>query len=845
MTPPGAPDDRKDDALPLGTLLGQIEELTGVGLCSWSRDYGAQAWSDRLAKLLGLDPRKTSVNLETFLDRVHPADLGRVLEGLRRLRHAGGRYELDHRVVTPDGQVRWVRGRGRAEKDSSGQVLAVGTVQDLSEVRRSSQELAAAWQLVERGLTTTFEQSIIGLSPDGVITAFNAAAQRMTDYTAEEMIGTTRLVELHDRRELRSRAAAAGVAPDYRVVLGRAVDGDTEDRRWTYVTRAGQRKQVLLAVTTMRDADANVTGYVLVGTDITTRMAAERTMSVREALFEEVFDHAGTAILLIETNGAASGRIFRVNPAACQITGYREDQLLGMKVSELVHPEQHETVPDAFDDLISGRTPIRSGERRWVRFDGDDVWVQVSTTKVDHHDDHFLVCMAEDVTARKQAEVRLSHLALHDVLTGLPNRSLLLDRIDHALAASARSKQKVALYYLDLDGFKEVNDEEGHLAGDEVLKMVAQRLSSHVRPGDTVARLGGDEFVVLCPDLPPDADPRSLAARLLPLLSEPFPWNGRTFHLSASIGVAGAGAASTAQELLRQADDAMYVAKDAGKNRVHQNGDQGDRRSTALAARHVQIEAELGRALDRSELVLHGQPVLALPSGQVVALEMLIRWKHPTRGLLPPAEFLDVAENSPLMDRVGRWVLSESCRIAATLPAQVNGAAPDIFVNISGRQLESGQLLTDVADALHRAHIPPQRLVLELTETTTPMITGSLLHDIEHLREQGVRFAIDDIGTGYSSLARLTELPVDILKIDRSFVARIGENNAVDAVVHAIVSIAQSLHLDVVAEGVETSEQEERLTALGCRTVQGFRYSPARPEPELLGLIRQPLRGAR
>ena len=590
----------------------------------------------------------------------------------------------------------------------------------------------------------------------------------------------------------------------------------------------------------MRGPDGQITGYIKVGTDVTARVSAEQALRSTEAKFEAVFDHAPIGMLLAQTSGVESGRIKRVNDALCRITGYTQRQLLSIRVHDLVHPMDQQVQRESFTSLTRNGDPVVAVERRWVHADGRDIWVQASGSVITSDQELFTIGMIEDITARKDAEQRLNHLALHDALTGLPNRVLLLDRIEHEVAATSRTHSHIAVYFIDLDGFKGVNDTAGHPAGDEVLQMVAQRLRSYVRPGDTVARLGGDEFVLVCPDFQDDRDTEILARRLLGVLAEPFIRGEVTHHLSASIGIAVSAPHHTAEELLRAADDAMYAAKEAGKNRAvrHHPGTELATRA-ARAARQITIEAELATALDNGELVMHGQPILRLPGRNVVAVETLIRWNHPTRGLLVPAHFLDVAENSPLIHRIGRWVLEESCRIGVALPSPLDAVSgpPSVFVNISGRQLESGHLRSDVLRALSGSDLAPDRLVLELTETTTPLISGSILEDINDLRGRGVRLAIDDVGTGYSSLARFTQLPVDILKIDRQFVEQIGESTAVDAVIDAILTIGRSLNLQVVAEGVETTTQQNRLQQVGCSTVQGFLYGKPRPEHELHQLL--------
>ncbi len=727
--------------------------------------------------------------------------------------------------------------------------VPVGACTD--DARVTGAQVADGAELLAAVLNAATEQSIIGVGVDGVITVFNTGAEKMLGYTAAEIVGLATPPMLHDPVEVRARAAEIGVPPDFRAIIGRAAFGEPETRQWSYLTKDGRRLQAMLTTTAMRDGQGTISGFIKVGTDITARVAAEEALQASEALFEGVFDRAPTGILLAATDvdtdigfGAdpVAGRILRVNPALCSITGYTGDQLLAMTTSDLAHPDHRDRLRDALGTLTDGNLPPAEAEHRWVHADGHDVWVQVSSAPVRHDGRVLILGIIEDISARKQIEQRLQHLALHDPLTLLPNRILLLDRLEHALAAAHRSHQRVAVHFVDLDGFKSVNDDAGHVAGDEVLMIVAQRLQAAVRPGDTVARMGGDEFVVICPDLGPATSPTILADRLLSVLAEPYHRPGAVHQLSASIGVAISDAGSVAERLLREADDAMYVAKDRGKNQVHRyrRQDPAVLSRTARAARHLHLEAELRTAVQQDQLIMHAQPIVDLTTGDIIAVETLIRWHHPRRGILSPAEFLDVAEASPLIGPIGRRVLHESCRIAANLPPHGSASAPPaVFVNISGRQLENGNLHQEVLGALQTWHLPPARLVLELTETTTALLSGSLIQDIQDLRRRGVRFAIDDVGTGYSSLTRLTELPVDILKIDRSFTARIGQDRTVDAVVAAIMSLADTLQLGVVAEGVETIEQQHQLRQLGCTTVQGFLHSKPQPETDLYDTFRR------
>ncbi|MEP6981951.1 MAG: EAL domain-containing protein, partial [Nakamurella sp.] len=482
--------------------------------------------------------------------------------------------------------------------------------------------------------------------------------------------------------------------------------------------------------------------------------------------------------------------------------------------------------------------PVLEGpvERHWIRADGHDLWVQVNLSPGEAAAvSAYVVGQVEDITARKQAEETLRHQALHDGLTGLPNRVLLMDRIEHALAVSARTEKRVGVMLLDLDGFKGVNDTAGHAAGDQTLVHMAHQLQAVLRPGDTVARLGGDEFVMVCENLESAEAATTIADRVLTSVRVPFTVGGQSFALSGSIGISLSERASSPAQLLQQADQAMYVAKGTGKGRAQVGGvaNPAHLAQSAHAARAMRLTAELGYAVQRDELVMFGQPVMDLRTGAVVAVESLLRWAHPTRGILAPGEFLDIAEASDVMLPIGRRALRESCRMAATWVELLGGNAPAVHVNVSGRQLGAGNLHREALQALTDYELDPGQLVLELTETHMPLIAHSLKADLHRLRERGVKVAIDDLGTGYSSLTRITQLPVDILKIDLSFVAGMATDPACAAVVRGILAIGDALGLGVIAEGVETPTQAERLSEYGCTAAQGYFFSRPLPEPIL------------
>jgi diguanylate cyclase (GGDEF)-like protein len=420
---------------------------------------------------------------------------------------------------------------------------------------------------------------------------------------------------------------------------------------------------------------------------------------------------------------------------------------------------------------------------------------------------------------RKTGELR--HQALHDALTGLPNRVLAIDRAEQMLARARRLHGPVAALYVDVDGFKDVNDTFGHAAGDELLKIVANRLASVVRDGDTAARLGGDEFVVLVEGSTLDAGPELVAERVLDVLRQPYDMNGeigRELTLTASVGIAF-GVRDSADELLRDADLALYAAKAAGRNCevLFQAGMQ-----TASQGR-MTLGLDLAQGLDRGEFFLLYQPTFDLDSGRVIGTEALIRWQHPTRGLISPMDFIPIAEETGLIVPIGRWVLNEACEQAAEW--HKHGHQIGMAVNVSGRQLDHEELVDDVRDALAHSGLAPQALTLEITETTLMRDAEAAGSRLRELKRLGVRIAIDDFGTGYSSLAYLRQFPVDALKIDRSFIGGIATSKESAALIHMLVQLGKTLNIETLAEGIEDQAQLETLQREHCDHGQGFLFS--------------------
>lgn len=464
----------------------------------------------------------------------------------------------------------------------------------------------------------------------------------------------------------------------------------------------------------------------------------------------------------------------------------------------------------------------KNGDRRLLLASGQPILASDGTTL-------GAVVAMHDITDRKRAEDELAHQALHDPLTGLPNRILLLDRVQHALEVSKRRSSTISVLFLDLDNFKAINDSFGHAAGDQLLQQVASRLTSALRAsdttarlgGETVARLGGDQFVILCEGVKSAEDGLSIAGRLKRAMATAFTLQGTELSVTASIGITSPhGPGADAGSLIRDADVAMYRAKEQGRNRC----ELFDEPMRKRIVERLRAEKDLRGAIARDELTLHYQPLVCVAEGNVVGLEALVRWKHPERGLVAPADFIPLAEESGLIVPIGAWVLEQACRQNARW-AQAHPQSPpvDVFVNVSGRQF-TPDFIDTVANALECSGLDPTRLVLEITEGV--VVESQASSELAGaLRQLGVRLALDDFGTGYSSLAYLTRFPLDILKIDRSLVTHVDRSVQTFRVAKAAIEMGRALGMTVVGEGVETAQQLACLRELGCHLAQGYLFA--------------------
>lgn len=576
----------------------------------------------------------------------------------------------------------------------------------------------------------------------------------------------------------------------------------------------GGRRRVQLRAAIARDPDGRAVGLVGSLDDVAAVSQADDSTTRAASILESSAD----AVFSITDDG----RVWFLNGAAEDLFGdaeIGEPTVQGLLTSEAFRRFETEIVPQVTDENVwNGELTMRGAG-------GHPIYVEVTFRAERDAEGRLreLGAVARDMTDRRRVEAAWAHRALHDPLTGLPNRALLLDHLEKALARAGRDGTHVALLFFDVDRFKLVNDTRGHDVGDDLLCQIADRIRSVLRPSDLVARLGGDEFVVLFDGVESERHALAVGRRVTEIIeTEPMDLPSGELSVTISAGVALSHAGTPPTRLMREADAAMYRAKELGRARLELYDDDLRRR----VAERVALADELSRAMAQNAIALHYQPFVSLRTGQVTGMEALARWNHPTRGPLPPNEFIGLAEQTGLIDQLGPVLLRQACAHAQGWEAEV-AQAPRLHVNISGRQLTDDQLPFTVRTALAETGLEPARLCLEITESDLQGDTEVTVAALLRLKEIGIALAIDDFGTGFSSLPHLRRFPVDLLKVDRSFIDGLGPDPEDSAIAAAIVSLAHNLEIEAVAEGVETIEQVSELQALGCDAAQGYLF--ARP----------------
>jgi len=644
--------------------------------------------------------------------------------------------------------------------------------------------------------------------------AVNDAAIRQYGYSREKFLTMT-LAELQPSEERVKTRLREQQPPTMRL---KAADGTVYAVEVTAyeVKLPGRRARLAMAV------------------DVNAARRTEDALRESERRFREMLDTIELLALLLDVVGTVT----YCNPYLLRITGYAKQDIIGKNFFDLFVPEdRRDQVGRGFLENI-GRGIVgahiemeiktRDGERRIILWNN-------TVLRSPENSVLGIASIGSDVTEQRQAESQLVHNAFHDALTGLPNRALFLDRVAHALNWTRRAGRKpFAVLLLDVDHFKDVNDSLGHLAGDQLLITLGERLVGCMRVADTVARFGGDEFTILMESINGPADVTRATDRINEAIGAPFTIEGQDIFTSASIGVTIAGPDyEQPEQIIRDADTAMYRAKAQGRGR----SEMFDVKMRAEAVARLQLETDLRRGVERNELRLMYQPIVNLESGAVVGFEALVRWQHPKRGMVSPAEFIPLAEDTGLIVPVGEFVLLEACRQASRWRAEPSGAALRISVNISSKQLSQGDLVATVEKALAAASLPPGALHLEITESAIMQNAENAYGLIEKIRAIGCSFAVDDFGTGYSSLSYLHRFAIDQLKIDSSFVQSAERKSA--EIIRSIIDLGRSLGIEVVAEGIETSQQAEHLRELHCGFGQGYLFSRPVDEEKAMEIVRR------
>jgi diguanylate cyclase (GGDEF)-like protein/PAS domain S-box-containing protein len=799
-----------------------------MGTWDWDLATGTLSWSEEAETLHGLPPRTFDGTYRAFLAGLHPDDRPGVERAVATALASGEDYETEYRVVDPNGATHWEYVKGTIVRDATGEAVRMtGVALDITARHQAEEEVRRSEERF-RSLVQNAADIIAIVEADGTVRYVSPAVERLLGFRAAEIVGTRSFAFHHSEDAARVEVAFAEA-------LDRPGESVWFGMRARHTDGSWHRLEVTV---TNHLADPGIGGLIVNARDVTERWQTEQQLREAEARYRALVEQIAAVIYVDDIEGEDQERITRyISPQIEAMLGYTAAEWVADRTlwAARIHPDDRQrTMAEVVRTTASGE-PFRVEYRLYAR-NGRIVWVLDEAIPV--HDVAGRPVswrgILHDVTERKALEDQLAHQAFHDALTGLPNRALFNDRLEHALQTAARHGEPVAVLFLDLDRFKVVNDSLGHEAGDRLLIEAGERFTSCLRTGDTIARLGGDEFAILVERITGDEAQRA-AERVLNELRSPFRLAGEEIFATASIGIAlSAPERTTPGELLRAADVALYEAKRAGRATAvpYEPG------MTVQSAAWIALDGDLRRAIERSELVVHYQPIVDLATHEIRTLEALLRWEHPTRGLISPIDFLPLAEETGLIEGIGTWVLEMACRHYQSWRRAYPTVTPrTINVNLAARQLRDPKLPICVARALAAANLAPSCLRLEIVEAALVDDLRATSGTLRALRELGVRLAIDDFGAGASSLASFRELSADVLKLDRSFIRPLGGSAEDEAIVAAIAALGHRLGMRVTAEGIETEEQLAAARRAGCDSGQGFllgRPVPADLVPDVL-----------
>jgi diguanylate cyclase (GGDEF)-like protein/PAS domain S-box-containing protein len=759
-----------------------------------------------------------------FGDLIVEEDRGRVWEEIQKALAEHRSFGLRYAIRRRDGEIRHVQEYGQGLHDEDGEVVALeGLVYDITELVRAEERLRESEEryrtLVERIPAIVYVQEPGEPSRTTYVSPQN---EQILGYSPEECLADPdhwiKILHPDDReRVLVEERRTNGTSSSFATMEYRQF---AKDGRLVWI-----RDEAAM----VRGAEGEPLYWLGVQTDITERMQAEEERSLLASLVESSQD----AIFATTPDAIVTSW----NQSAERLYGYSAEEMIGQSVYILMPPDRLHRLAKAIQNIKQGQS-FGAADTAQIKKDGGRVYTSVTISPIKDPQGNITRAsvIARDITKRKALEEQLEHQAFHDILTDLPNRHLFMDRLRQTLRRTTRArKRKVALLFMDLDNFKIVNDSLGHELGDKLLVALVERLRGSLRPEDTLARFGGDEFTVLIENVESPEDVVRVAERIVENLREPFVIEERELFVRASIGIAlGDTRTKSEVELLRDADMAMYRAKDEAVDyRMYDPG------MYERVFKRLELENDLRRALEKEEFRVHYQPKFRLGQpDRIEGVEALIRWEHPQRGFMLPDEFIPIAEATGLIIPIGGWVMKEACHQAKEWQERHPSEPPlSVCVNLSAAQVRHPGLLQDVSAALRESGLEPGSLTLEITEGTLLKDTKVLETIFGELKALGVRLAIDDFGKEYSSLSYLKRLPVDVLKIDGSFVGSLGEDPTNTTIVEAVIKLAHSLGLEVTGEGVESAEQLAYLRRMGCDHVQGYFLAKPQPSEEVESLL--------
>jgi diguanylate cyclase (GGDEF)-like protein/PAS domain S-box-containing protein len=795
-------------------------EQAPLGIVHTSREGRFLRCNARFAEIIGY-PREEVPGM-TFQQITAPEDLASCLEKLDEI-STPGRSTIcwEKRYVRKDGSLVWVRITATAQRDSDGRIVHnMALIEDISALKATEQALSTSEQRYRTAFQTSLDAININRCSDGKFIECNKAFLEMVGYSRQEVSarGSLELNLWVDKSER------------HRMLDAVLKHGSCRDIEAQFRKKNGEIFWGLMSASAIEIE--GVPCVLTISRDITAAKAAEKLLSaaaeavrLSEERYRKVFH---TSLDPITINQLGTRQYLEVNQAFLNVLGFQRDEVIGKTPLDLgiwADPRDLESLAATL-----GKTgECRNLEIQFISKSGETVWGLMSASIIEIDETPCVLTITRDITNAKAAEDEIRNLAFYDPLTGLPNRRLLLERIHQDLTSTNQSGRLRALLFVDLDNFKMLNDTLGHQTGDLLLQETARRLTACVRTDDTVGRLGGDEFVVMLEELseiPEDAaaQAKAVCEKILDTVAQPYLLGGRECRSSASIGIAVFGdRRETINEVLQQADIAMYQAKAAGRNTMRFFAPALQAAVIARAA----MEEDLRQALQTGQFVLYYQP--QLDRNRLIGAEALIRWKHPSRNILAPGDFIPLAEETGLILPLGRWVVEAACAQIAVWANSKQTADLSIAVNISARQFREPDFVAQVLTTLERAGADPRNLRLELTESMLVENIEEVIGKMKELKSHGLKFSLDDFGTGYSSLAYLKRLPLDQLKIDRSFIRDILTDESSAAIAQTIISLSRAMGLPVIAEGVETEKQREFLIRLGCHAFQGYLFS--RPLP--------------